>query len=98
MSVNFTKKDFLTLLEIMRLARPALRFWRSDEQKIGKFREFEQKIMAWAREFNCMDRFRFDSKKMRYLLPFDDEEPLLANGVFEEAERDILPNISPARI
>jgi hypothetical protein len=97
MSANFTKKDFLTLLEIMKLVRPALRFWKSDDQKISKYREFEQRIISWAKEFNCIDRFRFDSKKKRYLLP-DDEETLMANGVIEEAERDILPNISPARV
>ncbi|MBN2430653.1 MAG: hypothetical protein JXQ27_04225 [Acidobacteria bacterium] len=82
----------------MRLARPALRFWRSDDQKISKFREFEQKIIAWAKEFNCIDRFRFDTKKMRYLLPFDEEETALPNGIIEETERDILPKISPAHV
>ena len=98
MSANFTKKDFLTLLEIMKLVRPALRFWKSDDQKISKYREFEQRIISWAREFNCMDLFRFDSSRKRYMLPAEEEETPLTNGVLEEAERDILPNISPARI
>jgi hypothetical protein len=67
MKINFTKKDYLTLLEILHIAAWVLHAHRTDEpEDQKKYREFEQWIFSFAKGYGCENLVDFDSKSGRY--------------------------------
>ncbi|MGD0058646.1 MAG: hypothetical protein ABSD58_04430 [Verrucomicrobiia bacterium] len=67
MKINFTKKDYLTLLEILHIAAWVLHAHRTDEpDDRKKYREFEQWIFSLAKDYGCENLIDLDPKSGRY--------------------------------
>ena len=63
MKMNFTKKDYLSLLEILQIADWVLHAQRTDEpEDRKKYREFEQRIFSLAKDYGCDHLVQFDPK------------------------------------
>ena len=69
MKINFTKKEYITLLEMMHLAGWMLHSYRTDQPPDRQaHRQLEEKILSLAREFGCDDVVQFDQKLNAHFL------------------------------
>ncbi|OQX38570.1 MAG: hypothetical protein B0D91_03780 [Oceanospirillales bacterium LUC14_002_19_P2] len=76
MKINFTKKEYRLLLDMIAIAG-----WVLDAHSVGKeelaatahYEVLRQKIMSYAREMDCEDRIFFDDELQTYFESRDSE-------------------------
>jgi hypothetical protein len=109
MKINFTKKEFRNLLDLVYLGNWVMTAndTEDDEEK-SKYEEITQKIYSFAKEFGCEHLIEYDSEFEEYIetAEFEDSEVSEYLEEFEEnnfwetlsmrlAERDFLKEIKP---
>jgi len=67
MKIDITKKDYLTLLEILEIVDWVLHAHHTEERsETRKYREIEQKIFSYAKDTGFEDLVSYDSQLKRY--------------------------------
>ncbi len=67
MNIDFTKEEYLKLLEMLQIADWVLHAHRAEEPEETKpYRELEQKILSHARDFDSEDLVEYSGAQDRY--------------------------------
>ncbi|MDA2937986.1 hypothetical protein MYX75_06965 [Acidobacteria bacterium AH-259-A15] len=113
MKINITKKEYLTLLEILEIADWVLHAHHTEERsETRKYREIEQKILSYAKDMGFEDLVSYDSQVERYFptRKFEDTSPGMEfvrefeNDTFWEelvyrlVERDLIRQVGEERL
>jgi hypothetical protein len=89
MKINFTKKEYRTLLEIFEIAHWVLHAHKTREYpNTAKYRKLEQKIFSCAKDMGFEDLIMFDTELERYYPTAEFEETSPAMKFITEFEND----------
>ena len=78
MKINITNREYRTLVQALELASWVLHAHAEEERKDTKhFRELEQKILSFARDFGMGNEISYDPKLEEYLPTRQFEESVL---------------------
>ena len=78
MKINITNKEYRTLVEALELAGWVLHAHAEEEREDTKqFRELEQKILSFAKDFGMKNEISYDSKLEEYIPSRQFEENFL---------------------
>ncbi len=83
MKINFTKREYRILLEIIFLADWMLHAHKADRTK-DSYRDLEQKIMSSAGEFGCEDWVEYVEELDEYVLTTAFDEADTLRGCIED--------------
>ncbi len=78
MKIDITKKEYLTLLEILEIVDWVLHAHHTEERsETRKYREIEQKIFSYAKDIGFENLVSYDSQLKRYFSTrkFEDTSP-----------------------
>ncbi|MFQ5930304.1 MAG: hypothetical protein ACE5MK_11445 [Acidobacteriota bacterium] len=113
MKINITKKEYLTLLEILEIADWVLHAHHTEERsETRKYREIEQKILSYAKDMGFENLVSYDSQVERYFptRKFEDTSPSMEfvrefenDSFWEElvdrlVERDLIRQVGEERL
>ncbi len=104
MKVNFTKREYAALLDMIYLADWMLHAHVEEEEIHDDYSALEQNILSHAREFGCENKIVYDAKLEQYFPTLAYEESEQIHGVIDNyndetfwdelierlAERDVL--------
>jgi len=89
MEINVTKKEYRALLTILEIANWVMHAHKTEEPKDTQvYRDFEQKIFALAKEFDCEHLIVYDSNLKRFFPTREFEETSPGMEYVEEFEND----------
>ena len=89
MKINITKKEYLTLLEILEIADWVLHAHHAEERpETGKYREFEQAIFAHAKDMGYGSLIERDPESNQYFPTRELEDTSPAMDFVREFEND----------
>ncbi len=112
MKINFTKKEYRDLIDILELAEWVLHAHVTDREDTKKYRDLIQKIFASAKEMDCGEYIQFIPKLGAYYPTklYEDSSDTMRNieqfqedSFWEEliaklAERDAARRLAPKRL
>jgi hypothetical protein len=89
MNIDFSRRDYRSLLTVLEIADWVLHAYRAEEPpQTAALRALEQKLLALAEEFGCGELVEYDAGEQCYLLSREFDETSEALEFIDEFEND----------
>lgn len=89
MKINFTKKEYQTLIDALEIASWVLHSHKIEErEETKKYRDLEQKLYSYAKDFGMKHLIVYDKKLEKYFPTKDFEDQSPAMAFMEEYDND----------
>jgi hypothetical protein len=89
MKINFTKKEYRALVELLEISDWVLHSHKVDEpEETEKYRGVIQKIYAYSKEMGCSDLVEYNKSLVKYVTTYEAEVNSESRKYIEEFEED----------